>query len=304
MKVKDGIIGLLIGDALGVPYEFSWREELEKYPAIDMVGHGTYDKPAGTWSDDTSMTIATMASIVDKKAIDYDDIMEKFCKWYKREIYWQIPCFDIGITTHVALDEYLDGTPALECGLDGDRDNGNGSLMRILPLAYIPDIDYETIENVSALTHAHKRSRIACVFYIEIAKSMLENENLSIDEHIKLAGDKIKKYYKDSEELRHFKRIFEDDLNDVDTIKSKGYVIYTFESVIHCLKNTGNYRDAVLKAVNLGRDTDTTAAICGGLAGIYYGYDDIPVDWINTVDQIDKVLSLCEKFEAFCDESQ
>ena len=176
--------------------------------------------------------------------------------------------------------------------------------MRILPLAYIPDIDYETIENVSALTHAHKRSRIACVFYIEIAKSMLENENLSIDEHIKLAGDKIKNHYKDSEELRHFKRIFEDDLNDVDTISSKGYVIYTFESVIYCLKNTDNYRDAVLKAVNLGRDTDTTAAICGGLAGIYYGYDDIPVDWIDTVWHIDKVLSLCEKFEAFCDESQ
>lgn len=303
MKVKDGIIGLLIGDALGVPVEFSYREDLEENPVTDMIGEGTYDQPAGTWSDDTSMTIATMASIVDKKAIDYDDIMGNFCKWYKGEIYWQVPIFDIGNTTRDALNSYLEEIPALECGLDGERDNGNGSLMRILPLAYIPDIDYETIENVSGLTHAHKRSKIACVLYVEIAKSMLENEGLSISEHINLASDKIKDYYKDSPELKHFKRIFEDDLNDADTISSKGYVIYTFESVVYCLKNTGNYRDAVLKAVNLGRDTDTTAAICGGLAGIYYGYDDIPIDWINTVAHIDKVLSLCEKYEAFCDGS-
>lgn len=303
MKVKDGIIGLLIGDALGVPVEFSYRGELEENPVTGMIGEGTYGKPAGTWSDDTSMTIATMASIVEKKAIDYDDIMENFCKWYNREVYWQVPCFDIGNTTELALNDYLDGIPALECGLDGERDNGNGSLMRILPLAYIPNINYETVENVSGLTHTHERSKIACVLYVEIAKSMLENKDLTIDEHIKLACDKIKEHYKDSPELEHFKRIFEDDLNDVDTISSKGYVIYTFESVVYCLKNTSNYKDAVLKAVNLGDDTDTTAAICGGLAGIYYGYDDIPVDWIDTVDQIDKVLSLCEKYEAFCDES-
>lgn len=304
MKVKEGIIGLLIGDALGVPVEFSYREDLKENPVTDMIGHGTYDQPEGTWSDDTSMTLATMASIVDKRSVDYDDIMENFCKWYKREIYWQTPRFDAGITTASALYNYLDGMPALECGLDGDRDNGNGSLMRILPMAYLPNIDYKTVENVSGLTHAHKRSKIACVLYVEIARSMLENEDLTIDEHIELASGKIKEYYKDSEELDHFKRIFEDDLNDVDTISSKGYVIYTFESVIYCLKNTSNYKDAVLKAVNLGRDTDTTAAICGGLAGIYYGYDEIPIDWIDKVDQIDKVLSLCEKYEEFCDESQ
>lgn len=304
MKVKDGIIGLLIGDALGVPVEFSYREDLKENPVTDMIGHGTYDQPEGTWSDDTSMTLATMASIVDKRAVDYDDIMKNFCKWYKREIYWQTPRFDAGITTASALYNYLDGMPALECGLDGERDNGNGSLMRILPMAYLPNIDYQTVENVSGLTHAHKRSKIACVLYVEIARSMLENEDLTIDEHIELASGKIKEYYKGSEELNHFKRIFEDDLNDVDTISSKGYVIYTFESVIYCLKNTSNYKDAVLKAVNLGRDTDTTAAICGGLAGIYYGYDEIPIDWIDKVDQIDKVLSLCEKYEEFCDESQ
>ena len=130
---------------------------------------------------------------------------------------------------------------------------------------------------------------------------MLEND-LSIDEHVKLAGDKIKEYYDDSNELNHFKRIFNDDLNDEDTISSKGYVISTFESVIYSLKTTDNFKDAVLKAVNLGRDTDTVGAICGGLAGIYYGYDSIPIDWIESIPEINQVLELCERYEAYCNE--
>ena len=301
MKVKDGIMGLVIGDALGVPVEFTQRYERESDPVTCMRCCGTYNMPAGTWSDDSSMTIATMASIINVRGIDYEAIMGEFCEWLFNEKYVQYRVFDYGNTTGRALYKSRGGTPALECGGTGDRDNGNGSLMRILPLAFIPDIDYETIENVSALTHAHKRSKIACVFYIEIAKSMLESEGLTIDEHIKTATDKIIEYYKGDEELNHFKRIFNDDLDDIDTINSGGYVIDTFESVVYCLKNTDNYRDAVLKAVNLGKDTDTVGAICGGLAGIYYGYADIPEEWIWTIYKKNYILLLCEEFEDFCE---
>lgn len=301
MKVKDGIIGLIIGDALGVPVEFQSRESLKIDPVTKMEGYGTYNMPPGTWSDDSSMTIATMASIVNKNEIDYDDIMKEFQSWIETGKYTQYSnTFDYGITTARGIQNYKMGIDAIECGGTGERDNGNGSLMRILPLAFIPDIDYETIENISGLTHGHLRSKIACVFYIEIAKSMLEN-NLTIDEHIKLAGNKIKKHYKDSGELHHFKRIFNDELNDEDSISSKGYVITTFESVIYSLKNTDNFRDAVLKAVNLGRDTDTVGAICGGLAGIFYGFDSIPVDWIEEIPKISEVFELCEKYEVYCD---
>ena len=302
MKVKDGIIGFVVGDALGVPVEFKSRSELEKHPVTGMRGQGTYNQEAGTWSDDTSMTIATMDSIINKKGIDYDDIMVEFCNWLFKDKYnnSEEGTFDNGITTGQALDRYYFGNiDPINCGGTGDRDNGNGSLMRVLPLAYIKDIDYETIENISALTHAHKRSKIACVLYVEIAKSMIEND-LEIKEHIELACNKIKEYYKDSEELEHFERIFNNDLTD---LSSKGYVIYTFECVVDCLLTTDNYTDAVLKAVNLGGDTDTNAAICGGLAGIYYGFESIPIDWINTISKIDYVLSLCEKYEAFCDGS-
>ncbi|AMD17222.1 ADP-ribosylglycohydrolase [Methanobrevibacter sp. YE315] len=300
MKVKDGICGFVIGDALGVPVEFTRKEELDKDPVTGMREYGTYNQPAGTWSDDTSMTLATMESIVNKKAIDYDDMMGEFLEWYLNDKYTQNGLFDIGITTSSALENYhYHDTPALESGLSGERDNGNGSLMRILPLAYMKNIDYETIEKVSALTHAHERSRIACVLYVEIAKSILEND-LEIQEHIANSCEKIKEYYKDSSELEHFERIFNDDL---DYVESSGYVIKTLECVIHCMQTTSNYRDAVLKAVNLGRDTDTVGAICGGLAGIYYGYDEIPIDWLNKIYKLEEVLDLCEKYEAFCDES-
>ena len=303
MKVKDGIVGLIVGDALGVPVEFKSGYDLSQNPITKMKGYGTYNQPAGTWSDDSAMTLATMHSIVQKQGIDYDDIMDKFVAWYSEAKYMQgNSTFDCGVTTSNAISRYVgQNTPALESGCKGERDNGNGSLMRILPLAYVKDIDYETIENVSGLTHAHPRSKIACVLYVEMAKSMLENSGLTMEEHIFSACDKIKEYYKDSPELKHFDRIFN---NDLEIVSGKGYVISTFEVVVRCLLITENYADAVLEAVNIGIDTDTNAAICGGLAGIYYGFDSIPVDWVNEIDRIDEVLSLCERFEEFCDESQ
>lgn len=303
MKVKDGIVGLIVGDALGVPVEFKSGYDLSQNPITGMEGYGTHNQPAGTWSDDSAMTLATMHSIVQKQGIDYDDIMDKFVAWYSEAKYMQgNSTFDCGVTTSSAISRYVgQNTPALESGCKGERDNGNGSLMRVLPLAYVKDIDYETIENVSGLTHAHPRSKIACVLYVEMAKSMLENSGWTMEEHIFSACDKIKEYYKDSPELKHFDRIFN---NDLEIVSGKGYVISTFEVVVRCLLITENYADAVLEAVNIGIDTDTNAAICGGLAGIYYGFDSIPVDWVNEIDRIDEVLSLCERFEAFCDESQ
>lgn len=301
MKVKDGMIGLIVGDALGVPAEFYSREELMLNPVMDMKGYGTHNQPPGTWSDDSAMAIATMHSIVQKQGIDYTDIMDKFVEWYGNAKYMQGNItFDCGVTVSHAISKYAAGASALESGCSGERDNGNGSLMRILPLAYIKDIDYETIENVSGLTHAHPRSKIACVLYIEMARSMLENDDLTMEEHIFSACDKIKEHYKDSPELVHFEKIFN---NDLERVSGKGYVISTFEVVVYSLLQSETYADAVLEAVNIGLDTDTTAAICGGLAGIYYGYDSIPVSWLNEIDRLDEVLALCERFEAFCDES-
>lgn len=299
MKVKDGIIGLVVGDVLGVPVEFSGKYEREQDQVKDLREYGTHNQPKGTWSDDSSMTIATMTSIVNKSGIDYEDIMDEFINWccHDKHTNSDDGMFDIGNTTDRALTRYRNGTPALECGGTRGRDNGNGSLMRILPLAYIKDIDYDTVEKVSSLTHAHKISRIACVLYVEIAKSMLEND-LEISEHVNLACSKIKDYYKDRPELEKFERIFS---NDLDDVRGRTFVVGSLECAIHCLLTTDSYKYAVLKAVNFGEDTDTTAAICGGLAGIYYGYDSIPEKWIQEINKIDEVESLCARYEAYCD---
>lgn len=293
MKVKDGICGLLIGDALGVPVEFKPREYLIKNPVTGMMGNGTYDMPKGTWSDDTSMTLATMQSIVNKKGIDLEDIMNEFLLFVDESKYCQYRVFDYGNTTIEAISRFRFGHPVSECGGRNDRDNGNGSLMRILPMAYLQDVTYGEIEDVSALTHAHPKSRISCVLYVDIAKSMLEND-WEISEHIAKSCEKIRRHYEGCEFLAEFEPIFE---NDYHVQEGRSYVIKTLEAVLYCLLETSNYRDAVLKAVNLGRDTDTVAAITGGLAGIYYGFDDIPREWIDDIPQMDYVLGLCEDYE-------
>ncbi len=296
MKVKDGILGLTVGDALGVPVEFESRAYLMDNPVTEMMGHGTYDMPKGTWSDDTSLTLATMQSIVNRGKIDLEDILREFSLYVSESKYCQYYIFDIGGTTHDAIERFDSGRPVLECGGRGERDNGNGSLMRILPLAFIPGVTYDDIENVSALTHAHPRSKIACVLYVEIARSMLEND-LDISEHIANSCEKIRQYYADSDELVHFEAIFD---SDYDVKEGRSYVVKTLEAALYCLLKTDNYRDAVLKAVNLGRDTDTVGAVCGGLAGIYYGYDDIPGEWIDEIPQIEDIFELCDDFENLC----
>ena len=296
MKIKDGICGLVVGDALGVPVEFKTREYLDENPVTGMIGYGTHSQPKGTWSDDSSLTLATMQSIVNKKGIDLEDIMNEFLLYLNDDKYCQYKMFDCGGTTFESIHRFESGYPISECGGRGERDNGNGSLMRILPSAFIPGITYEEIESVSALTHAHPISKIACVLYIEIAKSMLEND-LEISEHIANSCERIQKHYEGSDHLKEFRAIFED---DYDVYEARIYVITTLEAALYCLLETSNFKDAVLKAVNLGRDTDTVGAVCGGLAGIYYGYDDILQEWISEIPQMDFVFNLCDDYEKFC----
>lgn len=136
-KVYDGIIGVAVGDALGVPVEFISREELAKSPVIGMKGYGVHNQPIGTWSDDTSLTLALMDSITCKQVVDYHDIMDKFSEWLLYGAYTATEeVFDVGSTISRAIMNYGRGMNPLECGGRSKHENGNGSLMRILPIAY------------------------------------------------------------------------------------------------------------------------------------------------------------------------
>ena len=134
--IKAMIVGHAIGDALGVPVEFMSREEIAHNPVAEMRGYGTHHQPPGTWSDDTSMTLCLLESIVRLGRIDYKDIMDNFVSWLRRAEFTATGItFDVGIASQAAIQRYEQGTPPLACGGNGEYDNGNGSLMRIAPLA-------------------------------------------------------------------------------------------------------------------------------------------------------------------------
>lgn len=268
-KLKDAIYGLAVGDALGVPFEFNHRGT---FHCKDMIGHGTWNQVAGTWSDDTSLTLATCDSIRVNKSINPEDIMLRFSKWLTNSQYTaHSHTFDVGMTTRQAIQRFLQGIPVNKCGGAKWEENGNGSLMRILPLAFIDGCSDNMIMRVSSLTHAHEFSVYYCIEYVNIAKKLLAGNSIK-----EALGDR----YKYIKRLKRRK------------IQSGGFVEHTFYAALWCLVHTRNYKDCVLTAVNLGEDTDTTAAVAGGLAGIVYGYDSIPKKWIDKL-QNKELIDTC-----------
>ena len=134
--IEGAILGFATADALGVPVEFTSREERKQDPVYEMRGGGAHGQPAGTWSDDTSMTLCMIHSLIEK-GIDFEDQMVRFADWMENGNYTaRGDVFDIGGATHRAISKHLRGKPALECGDDSDNACGNGSLMRIMPLAF------------------------------------------------------------------------------------------------------------------------------------------------------------------------
>lgn len=305
-EIENGIIGFAIGDALGVPAEFKSRKELERYPITDMIGYGTYNLPEGTWSDDTSMTLATIHSIVEIGTIDTNDMANRFLKWYRNAEYTATnKTFDIGRTTLQALAKYeLKQGEAVNCGENGEYDNGNGSLMRILPIAYyiyynnIKDNRkiYELVKNVSSITHAHEVSILGCYIYVIYTLSILEEK----DKNKAYMTIKEADYSMFSENaLNKYSRILKDDISKftLNEISSSGYVVSTLEAVMWLFLNSNDYNTIILKAVNLGEDTDTVAAITGGLLGIYYGIYSIKNSWKKSLKRYDYIVDLCNKFD-------
>ena len=180
-KVKAVMLGHAVADALGVPVEFMSRYELDKDPVTDMMGFGTYPVPKGSWSDDSSMAIATLDSLASGE-VDYDDIMEKFCAWYYKNEYTPTgKLFDVGNSCAQAINNYFLGKrPATRCGVNGNYSNGNGSLMRIHPAVIYclahgisAEGSVEIIKNVSRLTHAHERSLVGCVIYAVVYRGAM-----------------------------------------------------------------------------------------------------------------------------------
>lgn len=312
--VKAGIFGVCVGDALGVPVEFRSREQLKRSPVTTMRSMGTHHQPAGTWSDDGSLTLCLADSLC--KEYNLEDMALKFLQWYNAEIWTPHGrVFDIGIATSQAIHRIGKGTFPTLCGGNSEFDNGNGSLMRILPLAfYIKDLPiekrFDTVKEVSSITHGHIRSVLACFIYLELILELLKGKDKW--EAYRTMQNTVREFLNfhpicSQDEMDKFHRILELKVGDYELdplynlqeeeISSSGYVLHSLEASLWCFLNSESYSEAVLKAVNLGEDTDTTGAITGGLAGIYYGFENIPEEWIAVLARKEDIENLCIKLE-------
>jgi len=303
--IEAGIFGLVVGDALGVPVEFRSRAALAKDPVYDLREYGTHRQPKGTWSDDSSLTFCLMESLVN--GYDLEDIGLKFLQW-KNEGYWTPhgSVFDIGMATRQAITEFSKGTKSELCGGFDEYSNGNGSLMRILPMAFFLfnelDIDkrYDKVKAVSSLTHAHFRSVFACFFYVELAIALLRLRDK--EKALKETQETVFEYCYlrgfNMHELDLYHRVLKGNIGmaEMEDIRSSGYVLDSLEASLWAFMANDSYKSVVLDAVNLGEDTDTIGAIAGGLAGLYYGFDNQFDFWRMQMARYEAIEALINRF--------
>lgn len=308
-KILPMILGAAVGDALGVPVEFKTRGS---YEVSDMIGYGTHYQPKGTWSDDTSLTMCLIEAIIKNET--EDDILKKFGDYLKNG-YWtpKGEAFDIGIATQQAIERHQKGIPAKACGGKNENDNGNGALMRISPLVpmlsqtFDFDKKINKIKKICEITHAHPRSTLACIIYIQFM-IMLYNNNEKVIAYEETV-DLINKYVKKDEyfvEFPYFDRILTNRIYNYDkeAIQSDGYVVHTLEASMWCFFKHDNYKDIILEAVNLGGDTDTVAFMAGTMAGLYYKIEAIPQEWIKNLVEVEMIEGKCKEFCRFLAENE
>jgi ADP-ribosyl-[dinitrogen reductase] hydrolase len=310
MKIADALLGFATGDALGVPVENRTRKDLSQNPVTGMREFGEHNQPAGTWSDDSSLVFCTAESLCD--GYNLEDIASQFSKW-KNGRFWtpRGRVFDIGIQTVKAL-ERIDRL--MEQGLRikpipaddvSDRENGNGSLMRILPLAFYikdlpPEKQFRVVREVSGLTHPHIRAVIGCFIYVRFAICLMNTPDKNVAyANLRKELPSFLKTKADVAEISHYSRILDHNIMEFSesSISSSPYIVHTLEASLWSFMTGKDFSDAVLRAVNLGDDTDTIGALTGGLAGIHWGIEQIPQVWLDVLARKDDILTLAEKLE-------
>lgn len=306
-RMAGALWGALVGDALGVPVEFMSREAIRRHPVDGMRGFGTHNQPAGTWSDDSSLLLATVDSLACGQGFDPVDLGSRFVRWERDHFYTPHgQVFDIGIATSHAISRLASGTPPELAGGDAESSNGNGSLMRILPIALwfrraSADDLAMLAQRASSLTHRHPRSQMACALYCLLVRELLTGTAPA--DALRTALQAFGRIYTKPPflaERRHFQMLERGNVAETmeSEIASSGYVMHTLIASIWCLLNATTFEETVLKAVNLGSDTDTTGTVAGGLAGARYGLRSIPADWKNRLARHDDVATLFAQFNA------
>ena len=290
---------------MGVATEFSKsREKLALRPVTQMKKSIRFKQPAGTWSDSTSMEIATIESYIENNGFNCDDIMRRWTAWVDHGEY---ACngvfFGTGKTVLKAIKNYNQGVLPRNCGLTDISSNGNGSLMRVLPVAlysYSKKLsDKEIIKlvnDISSLTHAHDISKLGCYIYTKFVIYLLKGFNKQ-QAYNRIQNEDYSSY--SLEAIHAYKRVLRGNITNykLGEINSSSYVVHTLESALWILLNQDNYKDTIIASTNIGNDTDTIGAVVGSMAGIIYGYNAIPKDWLNSLRKKDYLMDLSLNFE-------
>lgn len=300
-RIAGGLIGLLVGDALGVPYEFHSPTDIPPRSEIEFEPpdyfRRAHNVPPGTWSDDGAQALILLASLNHCSKLDLQDFSRRLVNWYD-DGYMAVDnhVFDVGIQTSHAINRLSQGIAPTESGATSETANGNGSLMRVLPLAlWHTGTDEELVRDAqlqSIVTHAHVRSQVCCALYCLWARCTLEGSGNAWAD----AVSRLRKIYgEDSAEHAELEWSIRPD--DEAEGQGSGYVVDCLRSARWAM-NAGDYEQVVKTAISLGRDTDTTACVAGGIAGIRDGIDAIPQRWRTQLrgnelyeDELEKLIS-------------
>ena len=298
-RFRAGLYGLLIGDALGVPYEFHDAADLPPESEIEMTPPRGFRRahrsvPPGTWSDDGAQALCLLESLVHDRALDLADFSRRLLAWYERgHMTPDGQVFDVGIQTSRALDELRHGADPASAGPRGERDNGNGALMRCLPVVFVAASDDEAVRlamRQGLVTHGHLRSQLCCALYALIARRLLQG--VDTREALAQAEAELRGRFEGAgAAAAEMERVLD---ARREPARGSGYVVDSLWSAVDCLLNTADVETCLRRAVALGNDTDTTAAIAGGLAGLAHGFHAIPSRWVDALRGRAKADALLE----------
>lgn len=287
------LLGLACGDAVGTTVEFRLRDSFE--PVTDMVGGGPFSLKPGQWTDDTSMALCLATSLIERKGFDPHDQMVRYCKWWEEGYLSSTGrCFDIGNATRAALSRFQKtGEPF--SGSTDPNSAGNGSLMRLAsaPMFFFPD--HRAVVRFSRDSSQTTHGAAECIDACRLFGSMLFKALSGQPKEEILFGDPFPGWTEPPLSAR-IQAIAGGTYRSKSeqNIRGSGYVVESLEAALWCFYHTDNFRDAILKAVNLGDDADTTGAVCGQIAGAHYGREGIPETWLQRLTKRDLIEGLAE----------
>lgn len=288
-KFRGALLGLACGDAVGTSVEFRKRGSFK--PVTDMLGGGPFNLKAGQWTDDTSMALCLASSLIEKQGFDALDQVQRYCKW-RDEGYLSSTgtCFDIGIATNIALSKFKKTGNPFSGDINPNK-AGNGCLMRLAPVPLYFYKDRALAIKMSSESARTTHGANECIAASGLFGAMLHAAIGADDKEQILLSHQISDIQSAKLQAIAKGHYFGKDAAD---IKGSGYVVESLEAALWCFYNTSSFEQAVLSAVNLGDDADTTAAICGQLAGAYYGEENIPKHWLNQLYGREMIVNLAE----------